>query len=121
MSDHEDDEKLRRAFGALRREDARRAPSLEEIRRPRRRRTSRWAVGLPVASLAAAAALALWLQPAATSTRRVASAAPPAAGTAVAVAGHEEAAPLDFLLDVPGLTLNGVPDFDTSSLRGSLR
>jgi hypothetical protein len=126
-----DDERLKRMFDALRADDARRAPSFDEIRR-RPKRRSPWAVVVPIASAAAAAAVfVVWCNarheaaPAATA----AAGASPAASMAVAAAApvssdlaraRVDDAPLDFLLDVPGL--HGTPNFETSfrtSLRGA--
>lgn len=119
-----DDERLKQTFEKLRQDDARRAPSFEEVRKRRARRTSPWAVVVPLASaVAAAAVLVVWCS-APESTAPPPSATAPASSplggeTVPAVATVAEEAPLDFLLDVPGL--RGAPDFDTSLLRGSLR
>jgi hypothetical protein len=115
----DDDERLRKTFDKLRADDARRAPSFESVRRKRGRRTSPWAVVVPLASaMAAAAVFVVWCNT--PDDRPAASAAAPAA---VAQGGESappvDDAPLDFLLVVPGL--HGAPNFDTSLLRGSIR
>ena len=115
-----DDERLKQTFDKLREADARRAPSFDSVRAKRRRRTSPWAVVVPLASAAAAAAaFVVWCNPPASAppSRVVAAAAPLGGESAPSPVADE--APLDFLLDVPGL--RGAPDFDTSLLRGSIR
>jgi len=119
-----DDERLKQTFDKLRQDDARRAPSFEAVRRRRARRTSPWAVVVPLGSaLAAAAVLLVWCRttpgsPQAAMTVAV-SPAPVASPLGGESAPRPDDAPLDFLLDVPGL--RGAPDFDTSLLRGSIR
>ena len=112
-----EDERLKATFAKLRAHDARRAPSFDAILTRRRARVSPWAIALPAISTLAAAALFLL---------RCGSAADPPTARPVAMAqpapvvrSKVDDAPLDFLLDLPGL--RGTPNFDTSSLRGSLR
>jgi hypothetical protein len=126
-----DDDPLKHAFEALRREDARRAPSFEAVTKKRVRRASPWMVALPAASaLAAAAVLVVWCgtstmnAPPPPPTVAVASSPSAPLGGLGALGGESAPAPaaakpLDFLLHVPGL--RGAPDFDTSLLQGSLR
>lgn len=123
-----DDERLKQTFDKLRQDDARRAPSFEQIRRRRARRASPWAVVVPLASaLAAAAVLIVWCRtpdsPQAAAPVVLAPAVVVSPAVAAGSLGGESApaddAPLDFLLDVPGL--RGAPSFDTSLLRGSIR
>lgn len=123
-----DDERLKKAFDKLREDDARRAPSFEDVRHRRPRRRSPWAVVVPLASAAAAAAVfVVWCNTAHDASTAATASAPAASVAAAPVdppAGGEtgapvDEAPLDFLLDVPGL--RGTPNFDTSFLRGSLR
>jgi hypothetical protein len=119
----DDDERLRQTFERLREDDARRAPSFESVRKKRARRRSPWAVIVPFASaVAAAAVLVVWCNTTARKPLASTVAASPAAaplGGELAAAPTVDEAPLDFLLDVPGL--RGAPDFDTSLLRGSIR
>jgi hypothetical protein len=134
-----DDERLQKAFDKLREDDAKRMPSFDRLRRrpARLRPRSAWAVVLPLASAAAAAAVfVVWCNVSPSSAPAPTAAAPRAAVAPAAAVGGETAvfpaparaaraedAPLDFLLDVPGLvpSLRGTPNFDTSLLRGSLR
>ncbi len=115
-----DDERLKQTFDQLRRGDARRAPSFEAVRGKHARRRSPWAAVVPIGSLlAAAAVIVVWCNAPSSSPRDaapVAVLAPPLGGE---VAPALDEAPLDFLLEVPGL--RGAPNFDTSLLRGSLR
>jgi hypothetical protein len=121
-----DDERIKGQFDKLRREDARRAPSFESVRKgrgKRGRRRSAWLV--PVGTVvAAAAAMVVWCG------YRVESESSRSASVALAPEGAEHGrrvvaqdvhddAPLDFLLEVDGL--RGVPNFDTGLLKGSLR
>jgi hypothetical protein len=122
-----DDERLKQTFDKLREDDARRAPSFDAVRKKRARRRSPWAVVVPLASAAAAAAVfVVWCNVQPSAAPAVTVAAPAVAPLPGGPLGGETApqaladdAPLDFLLDVPGL--RGAPDFDTSLLRGSLR
>ena len=118
-----DEDRLKQTFDRLREADARRAPSFESLRTRRRRRTSTWAVVAPLASAAAAAAVfVVWCSTPASAPPPVSVAAAPAMvplGGESAPEPEAEEAPLEFLLDVPGL--RGAPDFDTSLLRGSIR
>ena len=119
-----DDERLKHAFDKLREDDARRAPSFEDVRQRLPRKRSPWAVVVPLASAAAAAAmLVVWCNVSRDETAPVVNtASSPASRGGEAVAGDVavvDEAPLDFLLAVPGL--RGTPNFDTSLLRGSLR
>ena len=100
------DDDLRERFRSLKRHDARRAPPFDAMwRKPRR---SAWRLVVPIAGAAAAAAVFLvWC---ATATLRPASA--PLAIAAPAL--DADPAPLDFLLDTPGLAaLAGTPDVGT--------
>jgi hypothetical protein len=107
-----DDERLKKTFDKLRENDARGAPSFASVRKKRARRTSPWAVVVPIASaFAAAAVFVVWCN--AQDGRPTAVVPAPPAMVRV------DDAPLDFLLDVPGL--HGAPNFDTSLLRGSIR
>jgi len=116
-----DDERLKQTFEHLRGEDARRLPPFDAVRRKRPRRASPWAVVLPLASvMVAAAALVVWRR---APNGELQAAAPvalaPASPRGSELAPLVDDAPLDFLLDVPGL--RGAPSFDTSLLRGSIR
>ena len=122
-----DDERMKKTFDKLREDDARRAPSFEALRRRAPRTRTAWAVVVPLASaMAAAAVFVVWCNVAREAAPASVAVAPPAmlapqaalAGE-VAAAPRVDEAPLDFLLDVPGL--RGAPNFDTSLLRGSLR
>lgn len=115
-----EDDRLREGFAKLRSEDARRVPAFEGMWKPRRER-SPWAVALPLASAAAAAAVLLvWCGVhEATRSRTELSAAPPAAA---APAPPDDPAPLDFLLDMPlSATLAQAPNFGTINLPGKNR
>jgi hypothetical protein len=119
-----DDERLKQTFDKLRQDDARRAPSFEEVRRRRARRAPPWAVVVPLGSvLAAAAVLVVWCQTTPDSPQSASTVAAAPAAVAGTLGGERaptpDDAPLDFLLDVPGL--RGAPNFDTSLLRGSIR
>ena len=101
------DDELREHFRSLRRLDAKRAPAFDAMwRKPKR---SPWRFVVPLASVAAAAAVFLvWC-----ATSQLAS-APSSAPLAVAQPLDTDPAPLDFLLDTPGLAeLSGTPDFGT--------
>jgi hypothetical protein len=120
-----DDERLKQTFDKLRHDDARRAPSFETIRGRRRARSpSPWAVVIPLGSaLAAAAVLVVWCKTTPDSPAPTSPIAAPVVLVAGPLGGERAPpggdAPLDFLLDVPGL--RGAPNFDTSLLRGSIR
>lgn len=125
----DDDEKLKRAFGALKREDARKAPTFEAIgQRPKRRR-SPWIVVVPIASAGAAAAAAMLVvwsnysmapQAAAPSAASEAELGASAGGARESdgVAVIPDPAPLDFLLDLPGSSaLAATTSFDAKVIR----
>ena len=124
---NEDERGLKQTFDKLREDDARRAPSFEDVRRRRAKKRSPWAVVVPLASTAAAAAVfVMWCNVRREAAPVASAAAPAASVAAVAMATPSsdtktrvDEAPLDFLLDVPGF--RGTPNFDTSFLRGSLR
>lgn len=112
-----DDERLKAAFEKLRAEDARRAPSFEATRRKRRARVSPWAIALPAMStLAAAAVFLVWCGTQTTSSEPPRRATPPPPPPPVlGMVIPKDDAPLDFLLEIPGL--RGTPNFDKGSLR----
>lgn len=121
------DEQLKEGFAKLRRHDARRAPSFEEVRQRRVRARSAIVIALPIATtFAAAAAVVLWLnverdEAASTSAASPAPAAAPAVVAAVS-APPSDPAPLDFLLTLPGRSLlASAPSFDQSLLQGRRR
>jgi len=118
-----DDERLKHAFDKLREDDARRAPSFEDVRQRLPRKRSPWVVIAPLASVAAAAAvLVVWCGASPEkppSMTAAASSAAPMGGESAAPPAEVDDAPLDFLLAVPGL--RGTPNFETSLLRGSRR
>ena len=97
------DDDLREMFHAQRRDDARRAPPFDAMWTKRRR--SPWRFIAPIATVAAAAAvLVVWC-----GTKET---APTASAPVVVRAVEWDPAPLDFLLDTPGLAaLSGTPDF----------
>ena len=124
----DDEEKLKRAFEALKREDAKKAPSFRALveKGPLKKR-SPWVVLVPLTTVAAAAAVfVVWCNttqmssaPAPTAagpryaTDEPPAAAPHAAGGKTAKADavaaaladgtpRSDPAPLDFLLDLPG-------------------
>jgi hypothetical protein len=120
-----DDERLGRAFEALRREDTRRAPAFGAMwaKKAPPRSASPWRVLIPVASaLTAAAALLLWCRagtqsPAATAA---ASAPPPSGASSLPAFAASDQAPLDFLLHLPGeAALARVPQFRVPELHAS--
>ncbi|HEY8079661.1 MAG TPA: hypothetical protein VIF62_36270 [Labilithrix sp.] len=103
------DDELREHFRSLARSDAKRAPPFDAMwRKPKR---SPWRIAAPVAgALAAAAVLLVWC-----ATNQLSTAtAPASAPLAIAQPLDTDPAPLDFLLDTPGLAeLAGTPDFGT--------
>ena len=115
-----DDERLKQTFEKLRQDDARRAPSFDAVRGKRARRRSPWAVVVPIGSmLAVAAVVVVWCNAPTSDPQAAAPVAVIALPLGGEVAPALDEAPLDFLLEVPGL--RGAPSFDTSLLRGSLR
>lgn len=126
-----DDEKLKQAFGALKREDARDAPSFESIAKRPKRRRSPWVVVVPLASVGAAAAAMLLVWSSTTSMAPQAAAPGPASRSDLGRAGGggaresdgvavtlSDPAPLDFLLDLPGSSaLAATTSFDTKVFR----
>ena len=93
------DDKLKRAFEALARDDARRAPAFEKFARSRPPRVEWLRVAAPVGTLVAAAAgVVMWVA-SAKSTPQAGPAHPPPVAS---IAPTLDPAPLDFLLDVPG-------------------
>ena len=102
------DDELRRRFSKLREEDARRAPPFADLvrrGRPRARRPP-WAIVVPLASAASAAAVfLLWCGAQSTLDGAPAAAPPPAAApasVAIALPPSAEREPLGFLLALPG-------------------
>ncbi len=96
------DENLKRAFEALARDDARRAPAFENMACARPPRVAWLRVTAPVATLvAAAAALAVWVTSSGSSPPTGPRHVPAAVAPTLAPAPLDPA-PLDFLLDVPG-------------------
>jgi len=93
-------------FQAQRRDDARRAPPFRAMWKKEKR--SPWRFIAPIATLAAAAAVfVVWC-----GTKQMTASAPPPAAVAQVIAPEWDPAPLDFLLDTPGLAaLSGTPDF----------
>lgn len=114
MSEHAGDERLRRAFDALRAADGARAPAFGSTiasARARRSRSGHRRVLLAAAAILGAAAITSWL-PSAFPSRR-----PPSERVAASGRTAWTATPTDFLLDAPGAELlTDVPRLDESVL-----
>jgi hypothetical protein len=137
---NDDEEKLRRGFAKLRKDDERRAPRFDDIvkKGPPRAVKTPWGIVVPLASAAAAAAVfLLWCNMQSMTASQPTAAAPapgPVDQPAAAEDGKQSAAaasrpatspanvrvdsePLGFLLALPGSTsLESASDLDTSLL-----
>jgi len=110
-----DDDRLKHAFGTLRRHDEKHAPPFKVPEAPPKERSRGKVIALfaaPAAALAVAAAAMLFV------VRADRSPAPTAATPTVQiVATPVDLAPLDFLLDVPaGSVISSKPVFDDAEL-----
>lgn len=122
-SDPEPDEKLRRAFGALEREDERAAPPFDAMleraraRGPRVTRSVSIArLSVALAPIAAAAAVVLFWGVSRAPEKRAEPSAAAAVSTPAAPTMQTTLPPLelDFLLQMPvSASLSALPDFDT--------
>lgn len=110
-----DDDKLKALFRQQREGDAQRAPAFRPNARVRTR--LRWPVVTSIAStLAAAAAVVLWVNAPREENAPTVASRPPSDGHSIDVLASSppiENAPLDFLLEIPGQTmLTRAPTFD---------